>query len=120
MRTRLALVVLLFAMTLSAKVINFEQFPGDGNGFNRTIGTTYNALGVTFTPSTQGVCGGNSMGDPGGWGLEGTNGPQFLCFNGINPGYTVTLDFVSPQSKVAFDHSSTPFAGVGGEVTVDV
>lgn len=50
--------------------------------------TYYSAEGVTIGGDNAGLWGGISNGNPGGWGLEGTNGPAFL---GCNDG-----DFCSP------------------------
>ncbi len=99
----LALVsLLIFAANLSATTINFDEFPAGDN--NVAITNLYSYLGVNFGPTNSGVWEGLSQGDPGNWGLEGTNGPQFLGFNGGN-GYNEQVTFDNPVNFVSLDFS---------------
>ncbi len=115
---RILLCSLLFAlfavMPAYAATLDFEGF-GDWVD----IGTTYDTLGITFTPNTQKVCAGLSHGDPGNWALEGTNGPDFLCFNGGNPGYTMELNFTSSPSFVSLDVSRSGGSSAGDTFTIN-
>jgi hypothetical protein len=62
----------------------------------------YLDLGVTFETTDDGsVWGGLSNGNPGTWGLEGTNGPAFLGFNGAS--YSATMLFDVPVSEFSLD-----------------
>lgn len=111
-RLFVSLLLLLFAvMPAYAVTLDFEGF-----GDYAAIGTAYDSLGITFTPNTQMVCWGLSNGDPGNWGLEGTNGPNFLCFN--DP-YTMELNFASPQSSVSFDVSRSNGSAAGDTFTIN-
>jgi hypothetical protein len=94
--------LLISAASLSATTINFDEFPAGDNGI--AITTLYSYLGVTFGPTNAGVWEGLSQGDPGNWGLEGTNGPQFLGFNGGN-GYNEVVTFNNPVNFVSLDFS---------------
>jgi hypothetical protein len=66
------------------------------------LGEDYAAQGVHFVASDDGsVWSGTSGGDPGGWGLEGTNGTSFVGFNGAS--YALTTRFDAPVREVAVD-----------------
>lgn len=84
----------------SATVITFDEFPATNNGV--ALSGPYNATGATFSATNAGIWGGNSNGDPGTWGLEGTNGPQFL---GFNDPYSEIITFLTPVSFVSADFS---------------
>ena len=93
-----------------AGVIMFDEVPG-GN----IVTNQYSALGVTFT----GVCTvrqGNSNGDPGGWGLEGTNGPYFC---GIQADQLVTVTFDSTVTSLSLDTSRSNGSNVGNTFTLE-
>jgi hypothetical protein len=107
MRLRASLLLLLTsllisAVSLSATTINFDEFSAGDNGV--PITTLYSYLGVTFGPTNAGVWEGLSQGDPGNWGLEGTNGPQFLGFNGVN-GYDEVVTFATRMNLVLMQFS---------------
>ena len=76
----------------------FDESPSTNNNvpYSATV------LGGTFSTTNAGTWGGNSNGDPGTWGLEGTNGPQFLGFNPIS-GFTEVVTFSSSVSSVSLD-----------------
>jgi hypothetical protein len=88
-----------------AGIINFDEFPA--NNSNVPITTLYAPVGVIFDSDNSGIWDGLSNGDPGNWGLEGTNGPAFLGNNGINnlATYVTTIFFSVPVSYVSLDVS---------------
>lgn len=74
--------------------------------------TYYSSEGLTISGTYLGVIGGIGHGDPGGWGLEGTNGSVFL---GCNDGdscsptfnFSSSVDDVSVDIGLANDWSAT-------------
>ncbi len=108
------------ALCLSAAAgggsINFEEFPADND--NGTIPPDrYAGIGVTFVGTDDSsTWAGNSNGDPGGWDLEGTNGPAFAGFNGASYGVTVLFD--SDVSGFSLDVSRSSGSS-DGDVTVE-
>ena len=97
----MAVLVAFGASVASADVIAFDDaYPSVGDGGD--VSTYYSAEGVTITGDNAGVWGGISNGNPGGWGLEGTNGPAFL---GCNDGDSCspTFDFAAPVDDVSLD-----------------
>jgi hypothetical protein len=112
MKTWLSLMIpaVLMVPALHATTITFDESPATNNG------TPYGAtiLGATFSATNAGTWGGLSNGDPGAWGLEGTNGPQFLGFNGP---YAETVTFASAVNGFSADFS--PSGGsVDGTITL--
>ncbi len=91
-------------------VIDFE-------GISGSVGTTYSALGVLFNPDTTGVYPGLSHGDPGNWGLEGTNGPDFLGFNGP---YVMEVTLSLPYTTLAMDVARSNGSEDGDQLTVTI
>ena len=66
----------------ATEVISFEEVPAQ-NSQPVTLCEEYAHLGVHFSSIDDGaIWDGMSNGDAGGWGLEGTNGPTFVGFNG--------------------------------------
>jgi len=119
-----ALALLLTATALAAPVaaqtiVDFQATCGGAVSGACTVGTTYAGVGLTFTPNTQMVCMGISNGDPGGWGLEGTNSAKFLCFNGGNPGYTMDLALATPTNSFKLDVSRSDGSSAGDTFTVN-
>ena len=96
--------VCAFPVWVSAQILTFEGVCVPPTSC--PIGTFYGPAGVTFTPSTHQVWGGNSNGNPGGWGVEGTNGPSFLGFNG-SPSYSVQLNLARNATYFSVDVSRT-------------
>jgi hypothetical protein len=94
---RIVIPGLLTMPMAEAGTITFDESPAadDGSAYNATI------LGVTFSATNAGVWGGNGNGNPGNWQLQGTNGSQFLGFNGAP--YSETLTFVSPVDSFSAD-----------------
>jgi hypothetical protein len=100
----------LFTITVAGAVSNaatitFDEFAATNN--NVAIQNEYSGLGVTFGIDNSGTWGGMTNGDPGNWGLNGTNGPAFLGNNGRNNAHTyiTTIFFTTPVSSVTFDVS---------------
>ena len=62
---------------------------------------------------------GLSEGDPENWGLEGTNSPKFLCFNGGNPGYTMDLALATPTTTFKLDVSRSNGSSDGDTFTIN-
>lgn len=90
----------------TAFAIDFEVEIPEGELF---VGANqYESLGVTITDAF-GIMPGLSQGDPGGWGLEGPVGPQFV---GQNDADTV-IDFTFDNPVSSF---SIQCAGSGGSV----
>jgi hypothetical protein len=86
------------AQATGTTTIDFE-IPTGGAGF--IDANQYVAEGVTIT-GAFGIVEGVSQGDPGGWGLEGTDGPQFL---GQNDPVAITVDFDTAISTFSIDCS---------------
>jgi hypothetical protein len=86
-------------------VLTFDDVPAhDGNDINDVIREDYAHIGVHFNSDGRHsgiVRMGLSQGDPGGWLLEGTNGPQFLGHN--FHGRTGLIEFDMPISGFQVD-----------------
>ena len=81
--------------------ISFDEFPAQ-NANMPPLAEEYAAQGVHFVGSDDGsVWTGMSGGDPGGWGLEGTDGTAFVGFNGSS--YALTAHFDVPVHDLAVD-----------------
>ena len=109
-----ALVVLLapgVALAQAPVVLDFELCLNS----SCNVGTAYSAQGITFNPSTQAIVTG-----PGSWGIVGTNGPQFLGFNGVNPGYGMTMTFATPQTSISMDVSRSTGSSAGDTFTATI
>lgn len=105
---RLLLASALALGALNASVITFSEVPAT-NSNCCYLTNEYAALGVTFMNNGGSVWGGNSAGNPGNWGVDGTNTPPFLGFNGIGPfgGYSASLVFAAPIANFSLDVSPT-------------
>lgn len=88
---------------MAGSVINFEEFPAIND--NGTLpANAYSSLGVTFQGTDDGsTFGGIGAGDPGNWGLLGTNGSTFAGFNGSS--YALNMLFAAPVSSFSLDAS---------------
>lgn len=86
---------------LAASVINFEEFPA--MNVNGTLpANAYSSLGVTFAGTDDGsTFGGIAAGDPGSWGLLGTNGSTFMGFNGSS--YSLSMLFATAIGTFSLD-----------------
>jgi hypothetical protein len=100
-----------------ATTINFDEFPATNN--NTALTNEYAGVGVVFGPDNSGTWDGISNGDPGNWGLDGTNGEAFLGNNGDNNGdsYTTTILFTTPTDFVSFDASRSNGSHAGQTLT---
>ena len=92
---------LLVASAAGAEELSFDDVPA-ANSNAPALAEEYSDLGVHFVATDDGsVWSGMSGGDPGGWGLEGTNGTNFLGFNGTSYGLGVVFDV--PVREVKLD-----------------
>ena len=83
---------LLAAAAAGAEEISFDDLP-PANANAPALAEEYAHRGVHFVATDDGsVWAGISGGDPGGWGLEGTNGTNFAGFNGASYGLAVAFD----------------------------
>jgi hypothetical protein len=106
LRYVIAAALLFAASSASATVITFDETPAANNG--TPLSGAYGATGASFSATNTGIWAGIGDGDPGGWGLQGTNGSDFLGFNGSH-GYTETVSFATAISSFSAD-----FARSGG------
>lgn len=105
------------SLTANASVITFDEF-APANNNNSVLTEEYAALGIHFITTDDGsTWGGNSQGNPGNWGLEGTNGPAFLGFNGSS--YSLTANFDAPMGLVSLDVSRSIGSSSGNTFTLD-
>jgi hypothetical protein len=92
---------LLAPAAAAAEEISFEEIP-PVNGNLPALSEEYADRGVHFVGTDDGaVWSGLSAGDPGGWGLEGTNGSAFVGFNGAS--YALRAFFDAPVRDVRLD-----------------
>lgn len=103
MKKLLILAMLATAGFAHAAVINFEEMAATNNGV--ALSGAYGATGVSFSATNAGIWGGLGNGDPGNWQVAGTNGGQFLGFNGANAGYGETVTFATGVGFVSVDFS---------------
>lgn len=116
-------VACLFTFTVAsavsnAETISFDEFAATNN--NVAIQNEYSGVGVTFGTDNSGTWGGISNGDPGTWGLNGTNGfPAFLGNNGQNNAYTYvsTISFNTSVTSFSFDVSRSNGSEAGQSLT---
>lgn len=109
-----AALLLAVAQPALAATISFDEY--SANNSNSAVTGLYAPLGVTFGAGNSGIWNGTSGGDPGNWGLEGTNGNAFLGNNGINNGggtYVTSISFSSLVSNVSFDVSRSNGSNAG-------
>ena len=108
----------LVAGPISAiEVISFEEFPAQ-NSIYTTLSEEYAHLGVHFSSFDEGsTWDGMSNGDPGGWEIEGTNGPSFAGFNGDT--YRLTAQFDAPVNTFALDVSAASGADPAGSFALE-
>jgi hypothetical protein len=83
---------LLVAAAAGAAEIDFDDIPAT-NDNSPSLAEEYAHLGVRFVATDDGTTWtGISGGDPGGWGLEGSRGTNFLGFNGASYGLSLVFD----------------------------
>jgi hypothetical protein len=115
MRRHLSLLasLLLLAAAAGAEEISFDDVPA-ANANAPALTDEYAHLGAHFVATDDGsVWGGVSAGDPGGWGLEGTNGTNFVGFNGASYGLSVVFDSPVRDIKLDVARSAGSRAGDG-------
>ena len=86
----------LTAPATASELISFEEIPAQNSNYV-TLSEEYAHLGVHFSSLDDGaIWDGMSSpnGDLNGWGLDGTNGPAFIGFNGSS--YKLTARFDAP------------------------
>src|SRR5262245_53243188 len=116
-RTAMSHRILCLALALlgpavaGAEEINFDEIPPANSNFPAPA-EEYAPMGVHFHATDDGsVWSGLSGGDPGGWGLEGTNGTAFAGFNGSSYGLRVAFD--APVREVSVDVARSLGSRVG-------
>ncbi len=107
------LVVALLGTGASAQPLIFDDLPRDEH-----VGEGYAALGVDFSLTDFGVVSGISEGDPGNWGLEGTNGSAFMGFNGF-PSYEMEIRFHHEVEGFSMDASRSGGSNAGDGLEVE-
>lgn len=118
-RLALSLVSLLIlaAPAAIADTISFDEIPPANNNSD-ALGEEYAALGVHFVTTDDGsIWSGISDGDPGGWGLEGTNGSAFVGFNGRS--YSLVVLFDEPVPELQIDVARSLFSKDGDTLVVE-
>lgn len=102
LRCSSAALVLIFAAAPSALAgeVSFDELP-PVNGEGETLSEQYAHLGVHFRTTDDGAVWAGSPDDPGGWGLEGSNGPAFAGFDGAS--YRALLSFDAPVTGFELD-----------------
>jgi hypothetical protein len=102
----------LAAAAAAAETISFEEIAAH-NTNRAVLDEEYAHLGVHFDAVDDGaIWDGMSNGDPGGWELEGSNGPSFLGFNGRS--YSITLRFDAPVPAFRVDVAAASGADPAG------
>lgn len=103
--------VVVTSHTAQASTITFDEFAATNNN----APYIQSLFGETFTGTNSGTWGGIAHGDPGNWGIEGTNGSNFLGFNGAH-GYGEVVSFATAVNSVALDVSRSN-GSADGEIT---
>ena len=103
--------VLSAAPMASGESVDFEELPAMNDPFS-ALSDEYADMGLVFQVSGS-TWSGMSQGDPGGWGLEGSNGPAFLGISG--PSYNLAMSFDQPVAAFGFD-----VARAGGVLAAEV
>ena len=103
----LGLLALARPLPASGEEIDFEEIPAS-NTPAAFLSDEYGGMGVQFIGSDGAIWQGVSQGDPGGFGIEGTNGPSFLGFDGGS--FAMDLEFDAPVRGFRLDLTR----GVGG------
>jgi len=97
-----------------ANTINFDEFAAD-NVKGVPLTNEYAGMGVNFVTTDDGVIwDGVSGGDPGGWGLDGSNGSQFVVLDGGS--YEMTILFDQPSTDFSIDF--TALFGLEGTASI--
>lgn len=109
------LILSFFTNTANATLINFEDAYLDVSP-GATLAAYYVSHGLIINGNGYGVVGGIGNGDPGGWNLEGTNGPAFY---GCNYGNRCKQEFLfnTVMTGYSIDMSAGHTSGVQFNVT---
>jgi hypothetical protein len=103
--------LLLVSLPALAGEIDFDEIP-PANDESQTLSEEYAPWGVHFRTTDDGsVWSGLSDGDPGAWGLEGTNGSAFMGFDGAS--YRALLSFDEPVTGFQLDVSRAEGSQLG-------
>jgi hypothetical protein len=101
----------------ASEVISFDEMPAQ-NANAPSLSEEYAHLGVHFSSNDDGsTWDGMSNGDPGGWEIEGTNGPTFAGFNGRS--YKLTARFDAPVPAFSLDVTAASGADPGGSFALE-
>lgn len=115
-RVLLALLSIAVGMPAAAGTINFDEIPPANNNWS-LLSDEYAHLGVQFLETDDGtIWSGISDGDPGGWGLEGTNGSAFIGFNGRS--YLVAMLFDQAVEGFQLDVARAAGSSLGAHFTL--
>lgn len=91
----------LLPLSTLAEQIDFDDLPA-ANDSLQLISDEYAHLGAHFRAIDDGATwDGTSAGDPGGFGLDGSRGANFLGFDG--PGYAIAINFDGPVRNFQLD-----------------
>lgn len=114
---KIAALLLLAVQPAFAATITFDEF--SANNSNAAVTGLYASQGVSFGADNSGIWNGLSLGDPGNWALEGSNGSAFLGNNGINNDgtYTTSIFFSTLASNISFDVSRSNGSAPGQGLT---
>lgn len=106
------------AIPASAAVITFDEFARDNFAQGAMQANRYAFLGATFATTDDGSSwDGTGSGDPGNWGISGTNGDAFSGYNGSS--YNATISFASAVSNLTLDVSRSSGSQAGDTFTLD-
>jgi hypothetical protein len=109
--TFLVLTTLTAAPAAAKEVISFDEIAAQ-NSNTAALAEEYAHLGVHFVATDDGATwDGIGNGDPWGWELEGTNGPNFVGFNGQS--YKLTARFDQPVPAFHVDAAAASGAPAG-------
>ena len=117
MAALLTLAGLVAGPVSAIEVISFDEIPAQNSVFV-TLSEEYAHLGVHFSSADDGsTWDGMSQGDPGGWELQGTNGPRFAGFNGDS--YRLAATFDAPVVAFSLDASSASGGDAPGSFALE-
>ena len=106
--------LLAAALPSRADVISFEELPASNDPQDALSEEYLPGWGVLFSGGDGAVWSGSPDGDPGGWGLEGSNGPSFLGLDG--PTYSVDVGFDAIVQDFQLDVALAQGSGAFGVV----
>lgn len=105
------------ALAGTGLLITFDEFEAS-NTSELYLSSEYAGLGVDFLTTDDGsIWDGISDADPGNWLIDGTNGPQFLGFNGGS--YSASMLFDSTINAFQLDATASNGASTGNTFTIE-